>query len=123
MLQNYTYKGWCVFLFGKEPRWGNTYEFNILCYFDTKVMELIKQELKVPLKVVEEALGEIAPHEFVKYTISIKKKREFETLNAPYVKEAIEQVNANIDTHLGDVITYIGNHRDKFEQKIISLIK
>ena len=55
--------------------------------------------------------------------MNIKKKLlNFNLSDAPYVREAIQQVNRNIDSNLGDAITYIQSHSNEIEKKLQLLL-
>ncbi|WP_278598560.1 hypothetical protein [Butyricimonas virosa] len=130
LMQNYTYKGWSVLLNGKSPLFSNSYEFHVTINFCKDIVDSIfmpivqKQNLSKGEEVILMCKISACPNSnFASYRINIKKKLlNFNLSDAPYVREAIQQVNRNIDSNLGDAITYIQSHSNEIEKKLQLLL-
>lgn len=126
LMQNYTYKGWSVLLNGKSPLFGNSYEFHVTISVCKEIVDLVfmpiikKQNLSKSKEVILMCKISACPNSnLASYRIDIKKKLlSFNLLDAPYVREAIQQVNRDIDFNLGDAITYIKLHSNEIEKKL-----
>lgn len=126
-VQFYEYKGWSIFLNGKEHTWKHSYTFRVFISFSPEILKsvskLITRDTNLPSETVEKALTRILPMKFVLYDITIKKKiLSMNLLDAPYVQEAINQTNKNIDNQLCDAITFIKNNINKLNQEILSIL-
>lgn len=127
LYQSYIYKGWQVYINGELHWIRPIYTFHVRTFWALDVLDSIStsmaQGTNIPHEIIRIALMKMQPPKFFYYDITIKQKWGLSLLsNTPYVREAIQQVNSNIDNYLGDVVTYIKQHMDELNQNIQSLI-
>lgn len=128
LIQNYNYKGWRVFLNGKSHFWRNSCEFHITINFceeiaNTIFMPIIQKQNLTEIKklLLKSKMIECPDPYLASYKINIKKV--IDLFDAPYVRNAIQQVNRDIDSNLGDAITYIQSHHKEIERKVQLLLQ